>query len=144
MLAYCVLCHMLALRDASCPKGKNDFPHQGRRFLCSIFCSNLMLILPSFWTSRGHGCRSLSPPIRAFIFYRAKGSAFPTIVDFSSRFPYARPSRASRVASFAQEKVTTSTSAHSETPARGDEGTLVINPNAATRKSGYHTEVGVF
>ena len=30
-------------------------------------------VLPSaiFWTSRGHRCRPFSPPVRAFIFYRA-------------------------------------------------------------------------
>ena len=40
--------------------------------------------LPSatFWTSRGHRCRPFPPPVRAFNFHRAQGSAFPQLVDF--------------------------------------------------------------
>ena len=30
------------------------------------------LLLPSFWTSRGHRCRPFFPPILAFNFYRAR------------------------------------------------------------------------
>ena len=43
----------------------------------------LTLLLSSFWTSRGHRCRPFSPPVFAFDFYRAKGSAIPLLVDFS-------------------------------------------------------------
>ena len=40
--------------------------------------------LPSaiFWTSRRHRCPPFSPPVRAFNFYRAYGSAFQLLVDF--------------------------------------------------------------
>ena len=31
----------------------------------------LTLLLCSFWTSRGHGCRPFFPPVLAFDFYRA-------------------------------------------------------------------------
>ena len=34
-----------------------------------------------FWSSRGHMCRPVSPPVSAFTFI-AKGSAFPPLVDF--------------------------------------------------------------
>ena len=34
-----------------------------------------------FWTSCGHRCRPFFPPVRAFNFYRAQGSAFPLLVD---------------------------------------------------------------
>ena len=40
------------------------------------------LLLSSFWTSCGLRCHLFSPPVRAFSFNRAKGSAFPLLVDF--------------------------------------------------------------
>ena len=39
------------------------------------------LLLSSFWTSSGLRCGPFSPPVRAFNFYRAQGSAFPLLVD---------------------------------------------------------------
>ena len=34
-----------------------------------LFC--FTLLLSSFWACRGHRCRLFSPPVLAFIFYRA-------------------------------------------------------------------------
>ena len=58
-------------------------------FYCSSISSNVdiffsYLVLPSFWTSRGDRCRPFSPPVLAFNFSRAKGSAIPLVVDFLS------------------------------------------------------------
>ena len=52
-------------------------------FITFTFQLNSWKVLPSaiLWASRGHRCRSFSPPVRAFNFYRAKGSAFPLLVD---------------------------------------------------------------
>ena len=36
----------------------------------------------SFWTSRGHRCRPVFPPVLAFNCYRAEGSAIPLLVVF--------------------------------------------------------------
>ena len=55
----------------------------------------LTLLLSSFWASRGHRCRPFFPPVLAFNFYRAQGSAIPLLVDFSSSVANSR-SRAFR------------------------------------------------
>ena len=52
--------------------------------IAPFFILFLTLLLSSFWTSRGHRCRPFSPPVLAFNFYRARGSAIPLLVDFSS------------------------------------------------------------
>ena len=49
------------------------------------FHPNAWEVLPSaffFWESCGHRYRPFSPPVRAFIFCRAYGSAFLLLVDF--------------------------------------------------------------
>ena len=61
-------------------------------------------LLSNFWTSHGHRCRPFSPPVLAFNFYRAQGSAIPLLVDFSSSVADSR-SRAFRKSICAQEKV---------------------------------------
>ena len=63
-------------------------------------------LLSSFWTSRGHRCRSFFPPLHAYKIYCAWGSANPLLVDFSSRVANVR-SRAFRKSICAQEKVPT-------------------------------------
>ena len=60
-------------------------------------------LLSSFWTSRGHRCRPFYPPVLAFNFYRAYGSAIPLLVDFSSSVANTR-SRAFCKSIYAQEK----------------------------------------
>ena len=79
-----VLCVFIFLADIVTPSSKRFF------FLSffSSFFSHTSLLSSFFWTSRGHRCRPLPPPIppgscRHF-FYRAWGSAIPLIVDFSS------------------------------------------------------------
>ena len=72
-------------------------------FIFLLFCT---LLLSSFWTSRGHRCRPFSPPVLAFNFYRAKGSAIPLLVDFSSNVANSR-SRAFRKSICAKEKLPT-------------------------------------
>ena len=68
----------------------------------------LTLLLSSFWTSRGHRCRPFPPPpVLAFMFYRAYGSAIPLLVDFSSSSVANSRSRAFRKSNCAQEKVPT-------------------------------------
>ena len=79
--------------------------------LSFFFFFSLTLLLSSFWTSRGHRCRSFSPPVLAFDFYRAWGSAIPLLVDFSSRVANSR-SRAFRKSICAQEKVPSATILH--------------------------------
>ena len=73
-------------------------------FLCFIFSS--YFYLSSFWTSRGHRCRSFSPPVPAFSFYGAQGSAFPLLVDFHRNVADSR-SRAFLESIWALEKVPT-------------------------------------
>ena len=58
------------------------------------------------YSCRGHRCRPFSPPVLAFNFYRAQGSAIPLLVDFSSNVANSR-SRALRKSICAQEKVPT-------------------------------------
>ena len=54
----------------------------------------------------GRRCRPFFPPVLAFNFYRAWGSAIPLLVDFSSSVTVANSrSRAFRKSSCAQEKV---------------------------------------
>ena len=60
-------------------------------------------LLSSLWTSRGHRCRPFFPPVLAFKFYRAQGSAIPLLVDFSSSVANSR-SRIFRKSICAQEK----------------------------------------
>ena len=69
-----------------------------------IFCHTYLL--SSFWTSRGHRYRPFSPPVVAFNFYCAQGSAIPLLVDFPPNVANSR-SRAFRKAICAQEKVPT-------------------------------------
>ena len=52
------------------------------RTICSPFSHTHLL--SNFWTSRGHRCRPFSPPVLAFNFYRAQGSAILLLVDFLS------------------------------------------------------------
>ena len=62
------------------------------------------LLLSSLWTSRGHRCRSFSPPVLAFNFHRAKGliaRRFFHRVFANSRY------RAFRKSICAQEEFTT-------------------------------------
>ena len=66
-----------------------------------IFCT---LLLSSFWTRRCHRCRPFFPPVLAFNFYRALGSAIPLLVGFSSSVANSR-SHAFRKSICAQEKV---------------------------------------
>ena len=40
-------------------------------FVFVFFSHTRTLLLSSFWTSRGHRCRPLSPSVLAFDFYRA-------------------------------------------------------------------------
>ena len=64
-------------------------------------------LLSSFWTSRGHRCRSFFPQVLAFIFLlRIQGSAILLLVDFSSSVANSR-SRVFRKSICAQEKVPT-------------------------------------
>ena len=70
--------------------------------LFSFFFTHLLL-LSSFWTSRGHRCRPFSPPVLAFNYYRAQGSSIPLLVDFSSSVADSC-SRAFRKASFVHKK----------------------------------------
>ena len=56
--------------------------------------------------SHGHRCRPFFPPVLAFNFYRAEGSAIPLLVDFSSSVANSL-SRAFRKSICAQEKVPT-------------------------------------
>ena len=76
--------------------------HSGVRY----FFPCLTLLLSSFWPSRGHRCRPFFPPVLAFNFYRALGSAIPLLVDFSSSVANSR-SRAFRKSICPQEKLTT-------------------------------------
>ena len=83
----------------------------GTRYILGIssffFLSFSHILLASFWTSRGHRCRPFSPPVLAFIFYRAWGSAaIPLLVDFSSSVANSR-SRVFRKSICAQAKVPT-------------------------------------
>ena len=48
-----------------------------------IFFSHFYF-LSSLWTSRCHRWRPFPPPVLAFNFYRAQGSAIPLLVDCSS------------------------------------------------------------
>ena len=66
------------------------------------FCT---LLLSSFWTSCGHRSRPF-PPVIAFNFCRALGSAIPLLVDISSSVANSR-SRAFRKSICAQEKIST-------------------------------------
>ena len=68
-----------------------------------FFCYFYTLLLSSFWTSRGHRCRPFFPPVLVFNFYRAKGSAIPLLVDFSSSVANSR-SRAFRASQFVNKK----------------------------------------
>ena len=65
------------------------------------------LLLSSFWTKPVvTGVVPSPPPVFAFKYYRAEGSAIPLLVDFSSSVAYSR-SRAFRKSICAQEKVST-------------------------------------
>ena len=88
--------------------------------LIIFFFSFLTLLLSSFWTSRGHRCRPFPPPVLAFNFYRAKGSAIPLLDDFSSSVANSR-SRAFRKSICAQEKVPTNLYAYALGGARTHE-----------------------
>ena len=70
-----------------------------------FFALVFTLVLSSFGTSHGHRCGPFSPPVLAFSFHRASGSAIP-LLDFSSSVAYSRP-RAFRKSICAQEKVPT-------------------------------------
>ena len=52
-------------------------------------------LLSSFWTSRGHRCRPVFPPVVAVNFYCEWGSAIPLLVDFSSSVANSRVFRKS-------------------------------------------------
>ena len=71
-----------------------------------FFSSLSHSLLSSFWTSRGHRCRPFSPPVLAFNYYRAWGSAVHLLVDLSSNVANSH-SRAFRKSVCAQEKVPT-------------------------------------
>ena len=75
-------------------------------FFFFFFFFSRTLLLSSFWTSRSHRCRPFFPPVLAFSFYRAQGSAIPLLVDFLSSVANSR-SRAFRKSICAQEKVPT-------------------------------------
>ena len=49
-----------------------------------LFFTHIYQVLSIFWTSRGHRCSPFSPPVLAFNFYRAQGSAIPLLLDFLS------------------------------------------------------------
>ena len=85
---------------------RNKAKKSGRRYSFFFFFFFCTLSLSSFWTSRGHRCRPFSPPVLAFNFYRAEGSAIPLLVDFSSSVANSR-SRAFRKSICPQEKVPT-------------------------------------
>ena len=84
---------------------------------------NLTLQVSSFWTSRGRRCRPFSPPVLAFNFYRAQGSAIPLLVDFSTSVANSR-SRAFRKSICAQENVPTNVYEHALGGARTHETDL--------------------
>ena len=44
---------------------------QGHMIIIITIIIFLTLLLPSFWTSRGHRCHPFFPPVLAFNFYRA-------------------------------------------------------------------------
>ena len=74
-----------------------------RTFFFFFFHTHL---LSSFRTSRGHRCRPFFPPVLAFNFYRAYGSAIPLLDDLSSSVANSR-SRAFGNSICAQAKVPT-------------------------------------
>ena len=73
------------------PLGREKMKGKDERKCDEIFFFFHTHLFSSFWTSRGHRCRLVSPPVLAFNFYRALGSAIPLVVDFSSSVANTRP-----------------------------------------------------
>ena len=79
------------------------------RIVFSFFFLFFLLLSHLYFPASGQAmvtgrCRPLSPPILAFNYYRAQGSAIPLLVDYSSSIANSR-SRAFRKSTCAQEKV---------------------------------------
>ena len=106
-LSLSVICYLGKAPHKCCSQGLRQNVCSFLFLFCCIsyFCFLFLHthLLSSFWLRRGHRCRPFSPPVLAFNFYRARGSAIPLLVECSYSVDNSRPC-ALRKSIFVQEK----------------------------------------